>query len=492
MSESEQMRAKKIPRRREGALSGVLWLGSGQVVGQAIHLSSRLLLARLLLPEDFGLIAMATVVIVFQDLVTAIGIPQALVQAKAIDETTKSSAFWAMLLQAALVAALTCLSAPACAALFGEPQLVGVIVALAVGGAILAPVALIESLLMREMIFRTVALRRALGKLAGGVAAVSLALLGYGVWSLVAGRLATSLISLLLVAKAAAWRPRFVFSVPALRSLAKFGGGVVFAGVISTATKQLPTLVVGKWLGSTEVGYLSLAQQVVLLPLTYVARPVVGVLFSVFSRLQDKRAEFAAVFQRWQFAVVAVAGLLPPLAALVAPVVVPGVLGEQWGPAVFIFQVLAVPATAQLVVAIVAAALRGLGQIRAVAGWMVFGFAVQAAGLAVGVRWGLEGAVVGWSLSSIASLLYGAVLAARALDRSVLTVLKPLGVTAPSIAGALGLGHLMLTHIDASPLLGAAAAVVVGVVAYGAILFVVAPAERDWVRQWLAKRRSIK
>lgn len=478
-------------RKKQGTLSGIAWLGGGQVAGQLVTLASRVVLARLLAPEAFGLVAMATVVIAFQDLVSGLGIPAALIQAKQLDDRTKSSAFWATTAQAALVAALGCAAAPWVAEGFDEPELTPIVVVLVAGGALLGPMRLMESLLVREMVFRPVALRKAVGKLAGGVAAVSMALAGYGVWSLVAGRLLTSVASLVLVVAATGWRPALVLDLGSLKKLTHFGAGVTVAGVIHAINKQVPAVIIGKWLGSEPLGYFSLAQQVVLLPLTYVARPVANVLFSAFARMQDRRAELAASFERWQFAVVAGAAVLPALAAAVAGDAVPLLLGAQWSPAVAVFQVLAIPATAQLAVAIVGATLRALGLARELLLWTLLAFVLQAAGVLVGVRWGLLGAVAGWSAASLATLLFGIWRAAGALDLPPMRLMRPLAVIAIPVGAAVLAGALTLHagHAVGAPgFLSLGASVGLGGAAYFGALRLTAPNEWAWLRRQAAAR----
>ncbi len=475
----------KTPRKKEGVLAGIAWLGGGQVAGQVITLASRLILARLLAPEAFGLVAMATVVIAFQDLVTGLGIPAALIQARQLDERTKSSAFWATCIQGGVVAGAGCVAAPFIARGFGEARLTPIILVLVAGGALLAPMRLLESLLVRDMIFRAVALRRAAGKLVGGVVAVGMALSGYGVWSLVVGRLLTSVASLVLVVLAMGWWPSFVLDFGSLKRLSRFGAGVTLAGVLHAINKQLPAIVVGRWLGSESLGYLSLAQQVLLLPLTYVARPVANVLFSVFARMQDRLSELAASFERWQFGVVAAAGVLPALAAGMAPEAVPMLLGSKWTPAVSVFQVLAVPATAQLAVAIVGATLRALGLAKQLALWTLFAFVLQAAGLVVGIRWDLHGAVIGWSVGSVATLLFGIGLAGRALRLGTLRLLRPLAVIALPVAATVGIGQSALwlgSRLRSPGILTLAIAVVLAVMGYVLTLRLTAPGEWAWLR----------
>lgn len=430
--------------RGQGNVGGVMWMGGGRIVARGFVLISRVVLARLLAPEDFGLVALALVVVAFQDLLAGMGLPVALVQAKEIDQRGYSSAFWFCSFQAGVLGVVAAVASPFLASLLGDARLAPFVVALSLSGISLAPVAVLESRLLRSSDFRAIALSRVIAQVLGSVVAVVTAVVGWDVWSLVAGRVTTMLLTLVLVARAAAWWPSLTFRADTIRRLMGLGAGFTVAGVVHAVNRQLPAVLVGRFLGPEALGFFTLAQQILLLPVQYVARPIAKVLFPAFARLQDEPDELAASFQRWQLAVVGVASVLPALAIPLAPLAIPFALGDRWSGGVVVFQLAAIPATARLVVAIVGSLLRGLGRATQVATWTLVAVVAESGGLALGLPWGLETSVAIWSAGQLLTTVAGLLLAARALDRSLLYVARPSLISLPPLATLFAMAQGML------------------------------------------------
>ncbi|MBX3466788.1 MAG: oligosaccharide flippase family protein [Planctomycetes bacterium] len=481
-SESESTKPWLEENRRRAA-TGMVWTTGAQLVGHGFAIASKLLLARLLVPADFGLVAMAAVVISFLELLSGLGIPAALVQTRELDETTKSSALWAALAQGVGLAALGIIASPLIADGFGAVELVPILKALLVGGAITAPLGVLESLFLRGLEFRLVAMRKVLGNVLGGALAIALALAGFGVWALVAGRLMTSAAALILVLMATTWRPRLVFSLSALRPLTGFGFGMTGVGLILAVGRQLPAVLIGRLLGSEALGLFNLAQQVILLPLQSIARPMAFVLFPVFSRLREQPEERLATFVRWQFVIVALGITAPALAVALGPLAVDTILGARWEDAGSVVQVMAIPAVARLGVSSLGAGLGAAGLVRVNLLWTAAILLLEGAGLLVGIRAGLFAAALGWSIGSLLTAgVVGTFLAARYLDVPVQAQLRPFALVAlPAVVLAVTAWVVAQALIGAPALVQLLVACPAGVIAYAVSLRLVAPIETGWM-----------
>ena len=256
------------------ASRGVLWTAGAQFIAQGIHVAVRLVLARLLVPDDFGLVAMAMVFLSLTPLVADLGVGQALAQRQDLAEGHRSTAFW---LTSALGGGLFFLfaaAAPLFGAFYGEPAVVPIIRVLAVSFLLAAPESVYSALLIREMRFGLLGARRIAATLSGGAAGIAAAVGGLGVWALVIHSLVTAAAGSALLAWRSPWRPRWEFSRKAARELWGFGRWVTGSRLLNHLNRNADNLLIGRFLGAAALGLYSFSYQAVLLPLLVVARPV--------------------------------------------------------------------------------------------------------------------------------------------------------------------------------------------------------------------------
>src|SRR5207244_12637558 len=171
--------------RRTSVLRGLGWLGGAQGARQALQLGLRVLLVRLLSPDDFGLLAMITVVSGFLLMFNDFGFGPALVRKDRVTEKELSTVFWITVAAGVVLAIVTATLGLPLARLYGQPALVRLCVGLAPGSLVVPLATVPNALLQRRLAFRSLAIIDVLGIAAGGFVAVALAELGYGVWALV-------------------------------------------------------------------------------------------------------------------------------------------------------------------------------------------------------------------------------------------------------------------------------------------------------------------
>lgn len=371
---------------------------SSQAIKFVLQMGSTVVLARLLLPSDFGLIAMVTAITGFVAMFKDAGLSMATVQRKDITHDQVSTLFWINVALSAAVMLVVAALAPAIAAFYSEPRLVWVTLALAgtmlFGGFTVQH----QALLRRQMRFKALAVIEVVTMAVGIAVAIVMALMGFGYWALVGMTAAAGLTNAAMVWMLCDWRPGLPKRGSGVGGMLKFGGTLTGFNVMNYFTRNLDNVIVGAMLGAASLGLYSKAYGLLLLPIRQVNGPVSAVVIPVLSRLQDKPDRFRRFYLK---AVLLISSATFPIAAYVAvdaETFVRVVLGEQWMGSVPIFQWL-VPAAL-------------MGGINVVPGWLctvldhngrlvrwaAICAPMMAAGFLVGVNFGAEGVAAAASL----------------------------------------------------------------------------------------------
>lgn len=277
------------------SIKGFVWAAGESFGVAAISLISFVVLARLLQPEDFGVVALATVFIFFCNLVTGHGFSDAIVQRQNLDADHLDTAFWSTLVLALVLMAGCMAAAGPVADVLDEPKLANVLRWLALVLPLSAVSTIQMAMFRRDMRFDSVARRTLAGRTVGAAVGITMAVNGYGLWSLVAqqlvGQSATTIAFL-----ATPWWPRWRFSMVRLRDMWGFGLNVSATQVVTGAGEQALTLMIGAVFGSTTLGYFTIAWRAVQIIRSLVSSAVYHVGLSAFSKLQQDRGAVAGAF----------------------------------------------------------------------------------------------------------------------------------------------------------------------------------------------------
>jgi O-antigen/teichoic acid export membrane protein len=325
---------------RAKIVSGVGWKLASQVVLQLTRVAVGILLARLLAPRDFGVAAMALAFTGFASIFLDLSLGPALIQRRNLTEADRSTAFWASVAAGVVCTAIGIAAAPAVAAFFSTSRVTPLFMVVAVTFTLSALSATQIALLNREMAFRSLQIREIAATVAGGAAALSLALAGAGPWAIVAQPVAGEAVGLVLIWRLSTWRPRWTFSAASLHDLGSFSAKVLAARFFGYLNLNADNLLIGRYLGSRALGIYSVAYNVMFAPMIRFTMPVQQVLFPAFSRLQDDPARLGRAWLRGNRLAAAIT--LPAFLGMtvVAPDFVPVVLGGRWEDAVPVLQFL--------------------------------------------------------------------------------------------------------------------------------------------------------
>jgi teichuronic acid exporter len=329
---------------RDKAFRSVGWVVLEKWSVRLVSLAVFAILARLLDAKDFGLLSMATVFTALLAVFVDSGFTKALVQRKTLAKDDAATAFWTSLGISVAIYALLFLTAPFIASQFGDPRLEPVLRILGVALPLTALSATPAALLEREFHFRALSLRQLAGTVAGAAVAIPMALLGAGVWALVAQPLVSGVVSLVTLWASTPWRPTFSFSRESLRNLYGFGAGVLGIDLLNTFQANIDKLLIGSFLGPTALGYYFIGQKVLTTLSELVTTVIARVSLTTFSRVQDDVPRLNRALQKMTFVSGSLAIPTFGITALLAPQLIPFVFGQQWVPAVPVFQLLAASA----------------------------------------------------------------------------------------------------------------------------------------------------
>ena len=353
---------------------------------------------RILAPSDYGLLAMATVIITFLALFAEMGIGGAVVQARDVDLKTMRSVFGLVVLVNLGLFLLTVLLAPLISAFYGHGELTLICQAIALQFLIGAPAVLPDAQLQRKLEFKWRSIIDLTAVVVQSGTTLALALNGFGVWSLVLSSLIGStwrVIGLNVLSPFLHW-PSFNFK--GLNKLFSFGGYVVLARILGNASSQADTLIGGRVLGQEQVGYYSVGMDLASLPMQRVAAIMNTVAFPAVATIQHETGRVANyLVQGMRLLNLLTFPVFWGLAS-VAPEFVRVLLGSKWESAIVPLQLLALVVPVRMIWQIMPPILLGMGMARLVAWNHVVLMVGMVSAFLFGVQYGVVGLSAAWLL----------------------------------------------------------------------------------------------
>jgi O-antigen/teichoic acid export membrane protein len=327
---------------RQKTISGFKWTGFSQIAKQVIQLVFTIVLARLLSPSDFGLIAMGTVFTGFAALFAELGVSSALIQKKDIDQQLLSSAFWLNILVGILLMLTFIALAPLIAAFYGKPKLTIILQALSLNFLLGSLSIIQQTILTKEMNFKPLMIRDIMAQVIAGSTAIVLAYRGYGIWSLVYQSLVYSFLNTFLVWSFSGWRPSLYFSWHDMKGIFNFSANITGFRLINYFSRNVDNLLIGKFLGAEALGIYNLAYKLMLYPLNNITWVISKVIFPAFSRIQDDLPKIRLIYLRMVKAISLITFPLMMFLFVVTPEFVELAYGPKWMAAIPLIRVLCI------------------------------------------------------------------------------------------------------------------------------------------------------
>lgn len=327
---------------RQQIAQGAAWRIVEVMGAEIFAFGAFIISAHLLLPNEVGAVAQATLFIMIAQMLLHQGLGEALIQSDDVDERHFSSAFWTNLAIGTIAAFVLAVVAGPIATMLDEPLLAPVLQALAPILILFAASGIYQAKLRRDLLLRGFAFASVFASLFGGIMAVVMAWLGFGVWSLVAQQWTYASVSLLIFALSSGWLPSLFLSKYHIRTLGKFGGLATISALLQFAMRRLDLLILAYFLPTVQIGFFSVANRLMMSAgmLTYYSIQQIGL--PVLSRLaHNPKAHRGAINGTLRLVSLICLPTLIGL-ALIADIAIPLTLGEKWQGSIKPFQMLCI------------------------------------------------------------------------------------------------------------------------------------------------------
>lgn len=327
---------------RQKMVSGFAWSSVNVVSKQVLSLGVHIFLARLLLPEDFGIIGMISI---FTDLslrLQGAGLGESLIRQSSVTQEEYNFVFYYGLVIGLICYALLFAASQMISDFFNEPRLVWVIRVLTLN-LVLIPIRRISWIqLVKQLDFNRIARIEILSSVISGGVAIVLAYKGFGVWSLVSQALCLPLVSTVLFLAFNWWMPTLSINRTASKKLFSFGSQLMLINFIETGFKNIYNVVIGRQYTAAALGFYTQGTKLQRLPSNAINAIIKSVSFPAFASIREDRAQYKAVFGKTMRLLTYINfPILAALAAIADPLI-PFLLSDKWVPAIPFFQLLIV------------------------------------------------------------------------------------------------------------------------------------------------------
>lgn len=336
MSENKQLQKK--------TLIGLIWSFVDLMANQGIQFIIMIILARLLLPEHFGILGMVMIFVALSETLIDSGFSQALIREKRVSKIDYSTVFVFNLTFSIAVFLLIYILAPLVSNFYNEPQITSIlrVVGLAVFFQAISIVP--RTILTRKVDFKSQAKVSVISSISSGVIAIGMAASGFGVWSLVFRILIQKIVESIALIYINKWVPTFRFSLSAFKKFFGFGWKLLLSSLIDTFYRNLYYVIIGKMYTTKDLGYYTNARQIRDAINRGITQSIQRVTYPVLSSIQSKEDKLRYGFKKLiRVTAYIFFPVMLGLAAIAEGLVV-FLLGFQWEPAVMYFQLLCIAA----------------------------------------------------------------------------------------------------------------------------------------------------
>lgn len=467
------MSETSIPSIGEQARRGGQWVVAVQILTKLMGYGVMIVLARLLLPSDYGLFGMAAV---FSGLVLVIGdvgMSAALTQSQDDAPRLAITAFWMNLGVALGLSVLQFLVAPFVARFYGM-SIVGDILRISALTYVLSALGTIHNtLLSRELKFKKQTLLRLIVMTTSWVLSIVLAWFGAGPWSLVLPPLFVAPLQLILLWRIVPWRPRFQFSMIDARKIFRFGRNVLFTDVIRHIGNNLDFLLIGRFYGAQSLGIYTFAYNQAMLGLSTITGSAGRVIFPTYSAILREGRSFEHAHRRSTRLVALVAfpaqlGLL-----VIAHSYIPMIFGDRWSEAVPLFQVMVIFGLIRSVASLGGAALSAAGKPELELRWNLIMMPLMSISVLIGSLFSPFGVALATGMTgSIGSVIFMAYVCRFLAWKywALMDVLRPAVVSSIIMLALVGVNMAILEYWLIHPIITLGTTMILGIVTYYFVL----------------------
>lgn len=319
-------------------LMNLFWRFSERTAAQGVGFIVSVVLARLLTPEDYGLIGLITVFISVATVFVSSGFGNALIQKKSATQIDFSSVFYFSILMGIIMYVILFICAPVVAGFYNEPLLTSIIRVLSLSLIIAGVNSVQQAYISKTMQFKRFFFSTIIGTLISAVIGIYMAYKGFGVWSLVAQTLSNQIIDTCILWFTVKWRPTLEFSIVKMKGMFSYGWKLLFSSILDTVYINLYSLVIGKFYSTKDLGYYNRGKNIPNMVITNINGSIQSVMFPAFSNCQGDKVRLKTMVRR---SIMTSTYIIMPamigLAAVAKPLTVL-LLTEKWLPSVPLMQ----------------------------------------------------------------------------------------------------------------------------------------------------------
>jgi len=418
------------------ALRGMVWLGGARWAAQLFTWLATLVIARLLAPEDYGLVAMATALTGLIEVITDMGLGSALVQSRDLTKRDVEATMGATCLIGTAAAILVALTAPFWADIQGDQRIVPVVLVLALGIPVGAALNVPYSMLHRRLAFGVIARAQFVRGVTTAAVTLGAAFVLQSHWALVTGSLVGRLVFTVMLLLAEPIRPRLPSADTRIGGLLRFGGILTADRVLNYARANIDVALIGALLGTRMVGLYVMALALARLPLEKLGSAFEPVAYPTFARLRDDKPALRRHFLGLSVGTMAIA--LPTCFGLIvtAGILVPTVIGNQWLAVVRPLQIAAIFTPLAFHLMLVSALFNAVGKVKLSLRITTLISVITIVAVFVSVPFGITGVAAATGIGFALVWVYAEVLALRLIDLPVRDATRAL---LPSLSASTGM-----------------------------------------------------
>ncbi len=327
---------------KKKVISGIIWNGIGFFLNYGLNLIFQIILARLLLPKDFGLIGMISIFISLSMIFIESGFSSALIQKKNPTQLDYSSVFYFNIIIGIALYFILFFTAPYIAYFFLEPKLISILrwfgLTLILSSFIVVHTAIVN----KNMNYKLITKINVISSVISGVFGITLAFLDFGVYSLVYKMVLFGAINFVLFILLSKWKPSFIFSSKSIKSLFKFSSNLLLSSIIHSIYLNINNLLIGKFYSSIQLGYYTQGKKLQEIPAIQLSEVVAKVMFPAFSTIQDDNEKIKSIYKRVILSVIWIIFPMVIYLATMSNEIIIIFFTEKWLPAVPYLQILCI------------------------------------------------------------------------------------------------------------------------------------------------------
>ncbi len=435
------------------AVKGMKWTGVATVINTSIQVLQLVILARVLSPTDFGIMGITMIVIGFAQAFSDMGISAALISRREISRNQLSSLYWLNVLTGILVYLSVYIATPLAVDFFHESQLAQLLPVVSLVFILSASGVQFQMLLQKDLLFSVIAKVDMSTSLLGSIVAISCALTGFGVWSIVFGQLSASsarMLFLIYEAYRRSWLPHLHYSHSDVRSFLGFGLYQMGERCINYFNARFDQILIGSMLGTSTLGIYNFANNLVFQPSQRLFPVVINVMFPIFAKVQDDVEQLRRGYLKLLKVLTVLHAPIMIVLMIMSPQAVPLVFGEKWNNSIYIIQVLSIYVLIRSTGSPVGSILLAKGRADLGFKWNLMILVITSPTLYFGAKWyGLNGLLWGLCLLMASYSVFSYMFLIRRLIGNcgmeyAIAILKP-------IALSFGMGILLYFISEAMP-----------------------------------------